>query len=476
MNDKNVILIVSDTFRRDHLGYSGNAQMRTPHLDRFAEQATVFDYAFPSSFPTVPARADLMTGRHTFTYLGWSPLPRDEVTLAQLMSDAGYHTFGVTDVPFLLRHGYGYDRGFSDFHWVRGQLMGPTRDNVTTKWRNESDRFAPTTMRIAGEWLEQHYDDKFFLYVDTWDPHEPWQPPKHYIDLYDKKFRDETAAYPTYWNWKEAGYTQRDIDIAHTLYCAEITMVDRAIGGLLERVESLGLMDNTIICFVSDHGFYFGEHGLWGKGRYKSEQGNYLGPVQDKSNPKITLKYRLDDSNEIVSDLRGEWYRGPLYEEITRVPFMVHVPDLERKRSDALVCLPDIVPTILDLAGIDIPERVQAKSLAGLLAGEQDAVRDFVVSSWPMYAPGQRIRVVDDEERNMRENQPSTIRNANWSMLYSIAGEPVELYNMIDDPGQKHNVFADHIDVAEHLHQQLLDYLTSLGTDEIFLSQRKTLQ
>jgi hypothetical protein len=65
-------------------------------------------------------------------------------------------------------------------------------------------------------------------------------------------------------------------------------------------------MDKTIIFFVSDHGFYFGEHGLWGKGRYKSEPGNYLGPVQDKHNPNITLKYRLDDSNEIVSNLRGE--------------------------------------------------------------------------------------------------------------------------------------------------------------------------
>ncbi|MEO0561294.1 MAG: sulfatase-like hydrolase/transferase, partial [Chloroflexota bacterium] len=359
---------------------------------------------------------------------------------------------------------------------VRGQLMGPTRDNVVANWRNEADRFAPTTMRVAAEWLEHHYDDKFFLYVDTWDPHEPWQPPKHYIDRYDSRFRDETAAYPTYWDWKEAGYTQRDIDIAHTHYCAEISMVDRAVGSLLERVASLGLMDNTIIFFVSDHGFYFGEHGLWGKGRYKSEQGNYLGPVQDKHNPNITLKYRLDDSNEIVSDLRGEWYRGPLYEEITRVPFMVYVPDHAPKQHDALVCLPDIVPTILDFVGIDVPERVQAKSLVDLLSGKADAVHDFVVSSWPMYAPGQTIRVVDDEERNMREHQPSTIRTADWSMLYSIAGEPVELYDMANDPHQTTNVFSDHVAIAEGLHQQLLAYLTALGTDDVFLTPRQTLQ
>ena len=475
MKDKNVIIIVSDTLRRDHVGYFGNSSIRTPHLDRFAEQASVFDYAFPSSFPTVPARADLFTGRHTFSYLGWSPLPKEEIKLAQLMSDAGYHSFGVTDVPFLLRHGYGYDQGFADFHWVRGQLMGPTRDNAMSTWRTEADRFAPTTMRVASEWLEQHYKDKFFLYVDTWDPHEPWQPPRHYIDLYNPDFVDESSAYPTYWDWREAGFSQKDIDIAHTLYCAEVTMVDRAVGSLLERVESLGLMDNTIIIFLSDHGFYFGEHGLWGKGRYRAEGSHYLGPRQD-GQPRLSLTHRMEGSGEIVTDLKGEWYRGPLYEEVTRVPFLIYAPGYERYRSDAFVSLPDVMPTILELVGLEIPDRVQARSLVKVLDGTAHSVRDFAVSSWPMYIPGERIRVVDDEERNMRENQPSTIRTKEWSMLYSIAGEPVELYNMIDDPKQEKNVFAENIDVAKHLHKQLFDYLASLGTDDVFLNLRQNLQ
>ena len=103
----NVVLIVSDTFRRDHVGCYGNQWIRTPHLDRFAQGTVIFDNAFAASFPTVPARADLMTGRHTFSYLGWSPLPRTETTLAGLMTNAGYRTFGVADTPFVMRHGYG---------------------------------------------------------------------------------------------------------------------------------------------------------------------------------------------------------------------------------------------------------------------------------------------------------------------------------------------------------------------------------
>ena len=469
----NVVLIVSDTFRRDHVGCYGNPWIRTPHLDRFARGAIVFDQAFASSFPTVPARADLMTGRHTFSYLGWSPLPRTETTLAQLMTTAGYRTFGVADTPFVLRHGYGYDHGFSDFHWVRGQAYGPSRDNVTSGWTYESDYFAPTTLRIAEEWLERHYRDKFFLYVDTWDPHEPWQPPKHYVELYDAQYADDISAHPTYWDWREAGFCQRDIELAHTHYCAEVTMVDRAVGRLLDRIESLDLLENTAIIFLSDHGFYFGEHGLWGKGRFKSELGYYLGPA--KGSAASTLMYRLENSEEIVSDVKGEWYRSPLYDEVTRIPLLLHLPGADAGRIDALVSLPDVMPTILDLVGIEAPERVQADSLTGLIDGSVDAIHDYVVTSWPMYVAGQRIRVVDDEERRMRENQPSTVTSRDWTLLYSVAGEEVELYDRIADPNFENNVYLQNREIASAMHGQLLNFLRSLGTDEVFLEPRKSL-
>jgi arylsulfatase A-like enzyme len=110
----NVLLLVSDTFRRDNLAVYGGSNDIAPNLNRFFETASVVDRFYACSFPTVPARADLMTGRVAFTRQGWGPLNPSWETIAQRGSEAGYQTMAITDVPFLLRSGYGYDRGFED--------------------------------------------------------------------------------------------------------------------------------------------------------------------------------------------------------------------------------------------------------------------------------------------------------------------------------------------------------------------------
>ena len=180
----NILFIMSDTFRRDHLGCYGNTYIHTPHLDQFAEMCVQFDNCYNTSFPTMPNRADLFTGKFTFTYLGWNPLPRDERIISDLLAKAGYATVAVADPPFFIRNGYGYDRGFRDFTWIPGQhelMAGP---RVMYERRYEEDYFAPQTMAAAERRLEYYYRDKFFLYVDTWDPHEPWNPPSWYVEPY----------------------------------------------------------------------------------------------------------------------------------------------------------------------------------------------------------------------------------------------------------------------------------------------------
>ena len=115
------------------------------------------------------------------------------------------------------------------------------------------------------------------------------------------------------------------------------------------------------------------------------------------------------------------------------------------------------------MTGIERPERVQADSLVPLIAGEVDDLRDFVVTTWPMYLAGQRIRVVDDEERRMRENQPSTVNTKEWSMLYSVVGEQVELYDRVNDPKLENNIFAQNVDVAGELHLRFYGIPGSAG-------------
>ncbi len=224
----NVVMIVADTFRSDRLGAYGNRWIHTPYLDEFARQSVVFDHHTVSSFPTMPARADYLTGTFSYTHMGWEPLPRRLATLPQILSRAGYHTMGVVDTPFYIRNGFGYDRGFDDFLWVRGQgddTRPHERADMRSTWRSEEDRMVARTMTEAERWLERHYDERFFLYVDTWDPHEPWDASDYYTARYRERYKGEQI-YPAYGDWKRAGLTQDDVDLGHATYCGEVTMVD----------------------------------------------------------------------------------------------------------------------------------------------------------------------------------------------------------------------------------------------------------
>ncbi|HIE19173.1 TPA: sulfatase, partial [Candidatus Bathyarchaeota archaeon] len=117
----NIIQIVSDTFRRDYLGCYGNDWIHTEHLDRFAGNSVIFDRAYVASFPTIPHRHDLFTGRYTFIYSMWAPLPRDEIIISQLLRQAGYVTMLIVDTPHMIRDAHYFDRGFDAWWWIRGQ-------------------------------------------------------------------------------------------------------------------------------------------------------------------------------------------------------------------------------------------------------------------------------------------------------------------------------------------------------------------
>lgn len=454
----NIVLIVADTFRKDHLPCYGNPAVIAPNLTAFAKDALVFDNCFAASFPTVPARADLLTGRYTFTYLDWGPLPQTEITLAQQLNRAGYLTFGIADTPFLIRNGYGYDRGFQDFQWIRGQRTGAELDDVRMQRRSEQDHFAPMTLKGAADWLERHSRDKFFLYIDTWDPHEPWDPPDYYVRPYYPDYAGERIA-PNYWDWREDGFTERDLKIAHACYCGEITMVDRWFGILMERLVTLGLLSNTAIFFTSDHGFYFGEHGQFGKRRFRWP-GNV--PIEEGFARGLTLN-------------QGMTYRSPLHNEVTQVPLLVSLPNAQPRRIDGLVSLPDLMPTILELADAEVPPSTQARSLGPLLRGQTNRGHDFIVTSAPFEEIGNVSKTVDDLGRETIEISPSTITDGTWDLLYAVHNAPVELYRTVEDPGHQRNVLAEGRQAAESLHARFANWLEQMGTQDKHLEPRRQL-
>jgi arylsulfatase A-like enzyme len=286
----NVILIISDTLRRDFLGCYGNEFIHTPYLDRFAEEAIVFDRAKSGSFPTVPCRNDIMTGRWSLAYKQWSPLDSEEAVLSEILNKAGYHTACFVDVPNAFSPGYNYQRGFQAWEVIRGQEIDkwkttskpihlpcdPKKLRFGGKWTSqylqnvswrqvEEDYFPARTMRTAARWIEENIGNPFFLYVDTFDPHEPWDPPQHYLARYEPNgYEGDEVIYPRYDRW-EKFMTEKELQHCRNLYAGEVSLVDRWIGFLVERVQDLGLLDDTAIMVTSDHGFYLGEHKHIGK-------------------------------------------------------------------------------------------------------------------------------------------------------------------------------------------------------------------
>jgi len=180
----NVIVLISDTFRADHLGAYGQtppwqlrSPIRTPNLDHLAQQSALFDRCYVSSYPTVPCRYDLLTGRHGFPTRGWQPLERDDVVVSQLLADAGVTTMTIFDPPMLVTDSYNYTRGFDGWDFVRGQhadryivdpidvtlpaaphkVKGGTAAYLrnTAFRRGENDWMCAQTCTRAMDWLER---------------------------------------------------------------------------------------------------------------------------------------------------------------------------------------------------------------------------------------------------------------------------------------------------------------------------------
>jgi len=466
----NIILIVSDTFRRDYLGCYGNDWIRTPNIDRLAEESIIFDRAYAASFPTVPHRRDLVTGRYTFTYSDWSPLPLDENVMTDSLKKAGYVTMLIADTPHIFKDGYHFDRGYDGWIWIRGQendrystapidykfpcnpkkLRSPY-DGMKQYLRNiserryESDYFAARTMTEAARWLEQNRKhERFFLHIDTFDPHEPWDPPRWYVDLYDPGYEGEEVTYPAY---GPCNYiTPEELKHVRALYAGEITMVDSWVGYLLRRVDELGLRENTAIIFTTDHGFYLGEHNLIGK------------------------SIITESTMSLV----------PLYSEVAHIPLIIRMPGAGPSRNEVLVQPPDLMPTILELAEAEAPETIQGTSLLPLVWKENIAWRDIAVSSPSLiHGPiaGQRVSVITKEwlliycgqiSRALREASPERRTKIvdGLERLQKITGERPrnELYYLPKDPSQTDDILNGNRDVAEQLHAELVRLLEAVGT------------
>ena len=216
------------------------------------------DNAFIGSFPTIPLRAELLTGRHVFHTTGWAPLQPGQTTLQSYLQQHGYVTAMITDNVQYLNPGMNYHAGFDACQWIRGHQADPWRTFhapiefpcdpaklrqpqklVVPHLRNNRNRtherewHDPQTIQAAIDWLEEnHLQERFFLYLDLFGIHEPWDPPQRYVDLYDPGYEGEKVILPRY---DRVGYMS-DAELRHSraLYAGMITM-DRRLARLSLR-------------------------------------------------------------------------------------------------------------------------------------------------------------------------------------------------------------------------------------------------
>lgn len=453
----NIVVIMTDTLRPDYVGGYQRASdaapnlpgrldvpVRTPNLDRFANAAAVFERAYAASFPTVPNRHDLHTGRYTFPHRGWSPLPPDLPVLAEAFGRAGYVSQFICDTPNQVP--MGLHRGFGGWTWHRGQEGdryvadpripvelpcppeklrgngGAYRQYLRNRhhWRSEEDHFVAQTVRSGVAWLQQRYEaprgereQPFLLWLDTFDPHEPWDAPQHYVDWYDPGYDGEVIPHA---NYGRSDYlTPAELRHVQALYAAEVSMVDTWIGYLLDQIDRLDYCENTAVVHLSDHGHYFGDHGLQGK------------PFRDLL-----------------------WF----YEGLVRSACTIRHPGgLGRgARVEALLQPPDVTATLLELAGILAWRGVEGRSALSLVDGRSGRLHDQIyVSRYPILAG---------------EVTPCQIVSDEWTSLYWPGSpEREELFHLPSDPGQMRNVLDEHRPLAAELRAAYLGWLRERTPD-----------
>jgi arylsulfatase A-like enzyme len=499
---KNVVMIMTDTWQFNYTGCYGNEWIRTPNVDALAREGTLFEKAYGEGMPTIPVRRTLATGRFTLPFAGWVNLSPHETTVADICYRSHVQSALIADCPMLHLEKYIYSRGFDYVHFIRGQEgdhfygndpirhLNPadfhkpvyepgTKNEVPISylslkeltgylaqrqyWKTDDDQHAARTARATIDYLERVVDRNkpFYLWIDFFDPHEPWDPPSVYDkDMkcpYDPDYKGKDLILPMPGPLNEGDYTDEELHHIRMLFAEKITMTDKYVGKVLDKLKELGLYDNTLIIWLSDHGEPLGynEHGHG---------------IMRKSRP---------------------WP----YEELVHIPMVIRHPDLEPGRVSSFVQNTDIAPTILDFLGIKDPvaaEEMQGKSLLPLMTGEKEKVRDFAIAgynnfSWSIYTEDwSYIHWLQDGE--FKNNQAAVLEfygdlvkqtipelyseglkiskeDRIWSCTPGAKAEtPVgdELYDRKKDPFQLKNVIKDNPKVANDLWIQLRDYMLGL--------------
>ncbi|MEM7031155.1 MAG: sulfatase-like hydrolase/transferase [Chloroflexota bacterium] len=422
-NRPNIIVFFTDQQRWDTTGVHGNPLELTPNFDRMAQQGTHIDKAITCQPVCGPARACLQTGMYATTtgcFRNAIPLPQDSRTLAHHFNDAGYHTgyigkWHLADrgiegaVPEEGRGGYQY--------WLASNVLEFTSDAYdTTMYNNDNEAVKLPGYRVDAvtdaviRYIDDHQDEPFFLFTSYIEPHhqnhlDDYPPPDGYRERYTGRWVPPDLA-------ALGGTTHQHLGG----YYGMVKRLDEALGRVKDALKSLNLSDNTIILFTSDHGCHF--------------------------------------------KTRNSEYKRSCHESSVRVPTAFSGPGFDGKgRLQELVSLIDLPPTLLDAAGLPIPDEMQGRSIMPLLRCEDVAWPEEAFIQISEAQVGRAVRTqrwkygVDAPDKLGGEDPGSEIYVEQY--LYDLQADPYELTNLIE--------WASHDAVKAKMRQRLIDRMVEAG-------------
>jgi len=465
----NVLLIHTDQHRWDTLGANGNDEIRTPNLDEFAGEGVNFERCFVQNPLCMPSRASIFSGQYPSQldiYTNGIPFPTETPTVADMMDNYGYDSAAIGKFHLLPHSGrdhreihpqFGFDRlevadepgEYPDAYraWVEQRApdqveeIGPGLTSAAEAWRrhagyeDEIDHPEHRTPKRpvpfpadddlthsafvadrAMDFLEEHEAGRpFFCSAGFYSPHSPWIVPQRYLDMYDPtelsapEFPPDVEAErnaieetddPT-----QATFSDEELRRVKQGYYAMVTEVDHHVGRILSTLDELGLRENTVVVFLSDHGEYLGEHLKYSKG----------------------------------------W---PGYDCISHIPLLVRWAEgIENpdRTEDHLLEAVDIVPTLLDCAGIPIPPHLQGRSFLPLLRDEAFEGRDSAL---------------------LEMHRGKTLRTDRYRYVAHQNGEEA-LYDLAEDPDEYNDISDDeeYADVRCRLRHELLERILTVDRE-----------
>ncbi len=410
-----IILVYMDALRADHLGCYGYHRETSPFIDRLAEEGALFRTVVSQASSTFPSVHSALTSKYASRFLdAHACLPAKHLTLAECLKNQGYTTLAVSSSPVVTRSNTAYSLGGFEQGFDRFDESVAHGEEWNWQWRNPEGVVAK-----ALEWIGEA-ERPFFLFLYIMDPHSDYHCPEPFHSRFDPDYSGREEVEKGRMSFfadeilkgSESRIDDRDMHHFEALYDGEIAYADHEIGRLLRALDEAGRIDDTLVLLTSDHGEEFLEHG-------------------------------------------GVHHGYTLYNEVIRVPLILRYPRAIPKGKTVdrrIVQSIDMVPTLLEIAGIDQPETMEGESLMPLIRNEEASWREYALSETPF-------------------TDMKAVTKGRWKYIYCLGTRslaPVErvpqsrggrLYDLAQDPGEHHDVHAEHPEIAEDLHNLLVRLL-----------------